>query len=801
MSSPRSGRIGIIGGGLGGLAAACVLAARGHAVTLFERNPWFGGKAAVLQEQGFRFDMGPTILTLPSVLRRIYAEAGQRLEDQLTLVPCEPQWRSFFSDGNRLDLVAQQPKMARNLDALAPGSSAGYERFLAYSKTLHDLSNRFFFWRSIGSLWDMFDLRSLFQLNLLRDVLRMKMGKTVAEAVRGHIADPRLAQMVDHFTQYVGSAPDQSPAVLCGIAHMQTEEGIWYPRGGIGAIPEALARLAGALGVELRNDTGVRRILVDEAARTVTGVETDRGEQVPLAAVISNMDSVRTHRELLTGRASQRFEKRRRYEAACSGVVLYLGLDRAYDHLAHHNFVFSRDAHEEFDWIYRKGEPAPDPTCYVCAPSRSDPDVAPAGGEALYVLVHTPYLRPGHDWRKMLPGYREVILRKLAGTGAMPDIDSRIRFEAHLTPQDIHNRYHVLNGAIYGLASHGRMTGAFKPANRSPDLHGLYLAGGAAHPGPGMPMVLMSGWIAADTLDRDGIVTRPVGTRPTAAVSAAVPAARPLVPPPSLNRDAPPLPRRSAWRVQFFTRYFRRWMSKSFHAVRLSRGSFPGTLDGRPLVVVLNHPSWWDPLLGMVLAEQFAGYEHYVPIDAAALRQYRLFEPLGFFGVEAGTPAGGVRFLRTASAILSAPRRGLWVTGQGKFTDPRQRPVELRAGVGHLARRLHDAVLLPLAIEYPFWQERYPEALVHFGSPIEVSNGRACSVDEWMRRITAGLTEAQDQLARLAQAQDAAAFDTLVGGSVGIGGVYDLWRRLKARATGRRFAAGHADGLTPEGTS
>ncbi len=501
-------KIGIIGGGLGGLAAACVLAARGHSVILFEKSPWLGGKAAVLESDGFRFDMGPTILTLPSVLRRIFQEAGKPLEEALTLVPCLPQWRCFYEGGDTLDLVADSEQMSHNLEAFVPGSSKGYREFLSFAKTLNDISQKFFFWRSIGSLWDMFDLKSLFQLNMLRDVLKMRMGKTVAEAVRAHVPEPRLAQMIDHFTQYVGSAPDQSPAVLCGIAHMQTDEGIWYPIGGTGAVPKALVKLAEELDVEFRTECGIRRILVDEVHRQVTGVETESGERISLAALVSNADSVRTHQELLGGTIWKKFQRRRSYEPACSGVVLYLGLDRAYDQLAHHNFVFSRDPHEEFDFIYRKGEPAPDPTCYVCAPSRSEPEVAPPGGEALYVLVHTPYLRPHHDWSKMLPEYRQIILRKLSNTAGMSDLEKRIRFEGHLTPQDIHNRYRVLNGAIYGLASHGRMMGAFKPANRSPDLKGLYLAGGSAHPGPGMPMVLMSGWIAADTLDRDGIVTK-----------------------------------------------------------------------------------------------------------------------------------------------------------------------------------------------------------------------------------------------------------------------------------------------------
>src|SRR5262249_14045912 len=363
--------------------------------------------------------------------------------------------------------------------------------------------DRFYFWRSVGSLWDMMDLRTVFKPAMLRDVLGMRLGSTVAECVRSHVPEPRVAQMIDHFTQYVGSAPDASPAVLCGVAHMQTAGGVWYPRGGTGGVPRALVALAEKLGVEFRTECGVRRIVLDDRG-AVAGIETDSGETVPLRAVVSNMDTVRTHRELLgRSKAADRFFRRRSYEPACSGVVLYLGLDRAYDHLLHHNFVFSADPHAEFDAIYKRGEPAPDPTCYVAAPARTEPGVAPPGGQALYVLVHTPYPRPHHDWTQMLPEYQKVILKKLADTAGMTDLEGRIRFEAHLTPQDIHDRYRVLDGAIYGLASHGRWLGAFKPANRSPDVPGLYLVGGAAHPGPGMPMVLMSGWIAADALARD----------------------------------------------------------------------------------------------------------------------------------------------------------------------------------------------------------------------------------------------------------------------------------------------------------
>ncbi|WP_419730274.1 phytoene desaturase family protein [Lichenicola sp.] len=497
--------VGVIGSGLGGLAAACTLAARGHKVILFEKNDWLGGKAALHEEAGYRFDMGPTILTVPSVLGRIFAEASDRMEDRLDLRRIDPQWRCFFEDGAVLDLDEDVATMALRLRGFSGAGEAnteqGYRDFLAMSEKLHEVSAKFFFWKSVEDIGDTLDMRKNMDLATLRDVMSLRMGSSVAREIRKRIGDERVSQMLDHFTQYVGSSPYLAPAVLCSIAHMQTSEGLWYPMGGTRAVPEALADLAERLGVDVRTRTGIASIT--QADGRVTGVVTEAGETVVLSAVVSNMDSVRTYRELVGGKAQRTFSKRRKHEPACSGVVLYLGLDRAYDHLLHHDFIFSRDPEEEFDAIYKRGEPAPDPTCYVAAPARTEPGVAPEGGEALYVLVHTPYLRPHHDWNAMLPGYRKVILDKLARTGGMKDIESRIRVERVLTPADIHERYRVLDGAIYGLASHGRFVGAFKPGNRSRDLDGLYLAGGSAHPGPGMPMVMMSGWIAADSLDQD----------------------------------------------------------------------------------------------------------------------------------------------------------------------------------------------------------------------------------------------------------------------------------------------------------
>ncbi len=244
-------------------------------------------------------------------------------------------------------------------------------------------------------------------------------------------------------------------------------------------------------------------------------------------------------------------------------------------------------------------------------------------------------------------------------------------------------------------------------------------------------------------------------------------------------------------------------MKKNFHAVRLSRAGRHADPGDGPLIVVLNHPSWWDPLLALVLKDLFpSDYAHYAPIDAAALKKYRFFGRLGFFGIEQHSLQGATDFLAVGKALLSRPRTALWVTAQGRFTDVRERPIRLQPGVAHLARRLEGGVIVPLALEYPFWNERYPEALARFGSPIRIDNGRDISVKEWVGRIGAGLEATQDALAVEAMARDPRAFEVVVGGNAGVGGVYDAWRRLQAWLSGERFRAAHGgdDPAAPEGT-
>lgn len=257
---------------------------------------------------------------------------------------------------------------------------------------------------------------------------------------------------------------------------------------------------------------------------------------------------------------------------------------------------------------------------------------------------------------------------------------------------------------------------------------------------------------------------------------------------------SPPVPevvrRRHPGMVRFFGGIMTRQMRKGFHAVRIARGGRPEVPPGRPVVVYLNHPSWWDPAFIMVLATHlFPDRPGFGPIDAEALAKYRFMARIGLFGIARDSRRGAVTFLREAGGVLGDPAAMLWVTAEGHFTDPRTRPVALRPGVAHLARRVPGVVLVPLAVEYPFWDEKTPEALCRFGPPLKGDAGR--SVEDWTARLEGALAETMDTLRDDSLSRDPARFDTLVGGTVGVGGVYDLWRRARATLSGRRFDPGH----------
>jgi phytoene desaturase len=519
-NDPGSRHIVVIGAGLAGLASTVELLSRGFRVTLVEKNQHLGGKMNVLEAEGFKFDMGPTILTLPAVVRGIIQRSGRNVEDYIDLVRLDPQWRCFYDDGTVVDLREDVDTMAKAIDEQFPGSRGGegYRDFIEHARRMFRLSESVFFYKDLGDVKDlMFNPPKNRPDGLMGDVLAMRMHSTVGATVEKYIPQKHIRQLCEHFLQYVGSSPFLSPAILTLIAAAQTDQGCWYSMGGTRSVARALERI-----IREHEASGQAEVLTGHAVSRITvtggkasGIVLDSGREIHADGVVSNCDVQRTYRNLLGDpiASSEQKKIRGKYEPACSGVVFYLGLNKQYEHLAHHDFLFSSSSESEFGDIYRKGVPAKDPTLYLCVPSRTDPDQAPEGCEALYVLIHTPYLRDGQEWGelgegKLLDQYRPIIMNKLKTCGGMPDIEDHIVVERHLTPNMIDTMYNAEGGAIYGLASHGKLKGGFKPKNTSRVYENLYLTGGSANPGPGVPMVLMSGVTAARSVCRDfGIET------------------------------------------------------------------------------------------------------------------------------------------------------------------------------------------------------------------------------------------------------------------------------------------------------
>ena len=255
------------------------------------------------------------------------------------------------------------------------------------------------------------------------------------------------------------------------------------------------------------------------------------------------------------------------------------------------------------------------------------------------------------------------------------------------------------------------------------------------------------------------------------------------------------LGRRSPTLFRLFAFYLRWYLGRHFHAMLISRTGLPRPVPGRPLIVYSNHPSWWDPAVCILLCDMlFPDRAGFGPMDASALGKYGVLERMGVFGVEQQDPRGAATFLRTCLAVLENPSAMLWITAEGAFTDPRTRPITLRPGLAHLARRVPGAVILPLAIEYIYWNESRPEVLVRFGEPM--LSDRPGSVAEWTDRLEQGLANTMDALAAESVSRNLALFTPLVRGGAGVGGLYDSWRWLRATANGRRFDPSHGGGET-----
>jgi phytoene desaturase len=484
--------VAIVGGGLGGLSAAIHLASAGHRVRLFEKNPTLGGKLAELRADGFTFDLGPSVLTLPDVFRDLFAVAGSDFDEQVPLERVDPVCRYHFADGSMFDLPDGLDRQLEAVARFSPREVDGYRRFARYARELYDASADSFLFRPFG---DISGLGGREGLVALRQLHRLLSPRSLDGLVRRFFRDPRLVQIFNRFATYNGSSPYTAPATFAVIPHVEHALGAYRVRGGMYRLAEAEAELARRVGVEI--DVGREVVSVDVRAGRAEGVRLGDGERVGADAVIVNADAVGAYERLLPPDADPRTRRRLlAQEPSSSALIVLLGVSRRLPELAHHNIYFSADYRAEFDAIFRRRVPPEDPTVYVCAPSRSDSARAPAGGEALFVMVNMPASRGGERWPEageaLAARMRDRIAR--AGTAIR---ETELAHETLMTPADIEARYGARLGAIYGPSSNTRLQAFLRPPNRARGIRGLFFAGGGSHPGGGMPLVTLSGRIAA----------------------------------------------------------------------------------------------------------------------------------------------------------------------------------------------------------------------------------------------------------------------------------------------------------------
>lgn len=486
-------RAAVIGAGFGGLAVAIRLAAAGVPTTIFEARDRPGGRAYVYRDGDFVFDAGPTVITAPPCLEALFAAAGRRLADHVELLPVDPFYRLIWPDGDAFDYGGDAERMIAQIRRRSPADVDGYRRFLAYSRAMFD--------KGYVELASTPFLRFRDMIAVAPDLLRLRADRSVYGAVARFVRDEHVRQALSFHALLVGGNPFETSAIYTLIHHLERAWGVFFPRGGTGALVDALARLFTDLGGELRAGAPVERIEVSGARHLVTtGARTEAFD-----LVISNADLHHTYATLYRGAPGAERTRRRieRLEWSMSLFVLYFGTDRTYaGDVAHHTVLFGPRYRELLEDIFHGAKLPRDFSLYLHAPTVTDPSLAPPGCGTFYVLAPVPHLGNAPlDWDRLADGYAERILEALEVV--LPELRRHVVARRILTPRGFQSELRAYLGSAFSCSPRLRQSAWFRPHNRDPRIPGLYLVGAGTHPGAGVPGVLNSAAATARIIGRE----------------------------------------------------------------------------------------------------------------------------------------------------------------------------------------------------------------------------------------------------------------------------------------------------------
>ncbi|KAI9222828.1 phytoene dehydrogenase-like protein [Blastocladiella britannica] len=493
-SNSKLPRVAIIGAGIGGTATAARLAHAGYQVDVYEKNDFSGGRCSLIVKNGFRFDQGPSLYLMPAIFAETFRDVGEDIDRHVKLLRCDPNYRLHFHDGDTMELNSDLAHMRNVLEKQEPGS---YERWLALERESHvhyEVSVEKVLRKNFVSIWDFFTLENL------KMALNLHIHQTLYGRVASFFKSDKLRKAFTFQSMYMGMSPYDAPATYSLLQYSEFAEGIWYPAGGFHTVVSKLESIAKARGAKFHYSAPVAKINIDASTERTTGITLEDGSVVNADIVVCNADLVWAYTKLLPPTPySRRLEKK---DQTSSSFSFYWGLKRKIPELGAHNVFLAEHYRESFDEIFRDHSLPTEPSFYIHVPSRLDTSAAPAGKDAITVLVPTGCIDPQkeQDFPAMLAKARNDVLRTLEARLKIKDFASLIETEIVNTPQVWTDKFNIYQGSILGLSHTVPQVCWFRPATRHADHPNLFFVGASAHPGTGVPVVLYGARLVANQI-------------------------------------------------------------------------------------------------------------------------------------------------------------------------------------------------------------------------------------------------------------------------------------------------------------